>query len=376
MPSSNNDELKTPILEVGEADDDSAQILLSKYLKSTQPQQFPRMKCCGTSRSLYCVECCRLLIPKESWPKSVQEQTLKLPFNVHIVFDKKERRSSSTGMQLMSIYNSMTMKRQNQLSQNSSRDKDDNVSTNSDDGIEKEDIICNKMNETSFADGQNNKDFVVEFYDLGRVEMPKYDDDNDDQDGVYVLFPDKDSSVPIESVSSKIQTLVVLDMKWSSQLVKEDPGIRTLPKVHLTNPPSSSHFWRWHNSGQGMVSTIEAIYFAAMEVELFSASSVARTKTPTPQTTVDNGNDDSENGIEKDDTCSTIRDTTSPSSNHHNILDMMWLFALQYATINVRSQEEQRPIPFSEEGKAVNRALRQLQRRNPRKKKTDKDSFY
>lgn len=45
--------------------------------------------------------------------------------------------------------------------------------------------------------------------------------------------------------------------------VRLDPSIARLPKVHLADPPKHSQYWRWHNAGEGMLCTIEAIYYTA-----------------------------------------------------------------------------------------------------------------
>jgi hypothetical protein len=67
-------------------------------------------------------------------------------------------------------------------------------------------------------------------------------------------------------MQDKVEKPVVLDIKWARQGVKMDLGIAAFPKMHLDAPPAQSHFGRWHNLGAGMLSTIEVIYFAAMEI--------------------------------------------------------------------------------------------------------------
>ena len=59
----------------------------------------------------------------------------------------------------------------------------------------------------------------------------------------------------------------VLDCRWTkSRLVRKNVSFKKMKKVHLTNGPAETFFWRWHNQGRGMCSTIEAIYYAAHEV--------------------------------------------------------------------------------------------------------------
>lgn len=82
----------------------------------------------------------------------------------------------------------------------------------------------------------------------------------------YLLFPSVDS-VPLQSVANDIETLVVLDCRWTkSRLIRKNEAFKQMKKVHLTHGPSESFFWRWHNQGRGMCSTIEAIYYAAHEM--------------------------------------------------------------------------------------------------------------
>jgi hypothetical protein len=125
--------------------------------------------------------------------------------------------------------------------------------------------------------------------------------------------------------------LIVLDIKWTRKHKDIPSNIHAIQKVHLVSPPSASHFWRWHNAGQGCLSTIEAIYFAAME---YTAGAAAAAASSSERWTID--------------------------ANRKRLIYIMWLFSLQYATINKRCMEENRSFtPFSEEGKDYARQLRQ-----------------
>lgn len=270
---------------------------LEKYLERIGPTLWPRVFCCESSRSFYCPECCQILVPPEEWPSAIREKTLRLPFEIDILLDKKERKTSSTGIQLFSIFSAIHSS-------------------------------CSPSEGTTKRESNPQ----VRLYDLGRERVPPYEPE---EAGTYVLFPDK-GSVPITSVAGDIRKLVVLDIKWTRQNVKVDPGITSLPKVHLESPPAKSRFWRWHNCGEGMLSTIEAIYFAAMEV-------TAGLWTP---------------------------------EERERLIQMMWLFALQHAVIHHRSELESRPTPFSEEGKEIRREMRTRQTRNPPKKKSEPGQFY
>jgi hypothetical protein len=236
---------------------------------------------------------------------------------VDIILDEKERRTCATGIQVVAISDAMTKSQ-------------DDLDVNEDEGDP-------SINEIVEANPLAKPQKTVRLYDLGKVEMPSYDPTT--ESGTYLLFP-YDDSVPISSVQDKVEKLVVLDIKWARQGVKMDPGIAALPKVHLDAPPAQSHFWRWHNSGAGMLSTIEAIYFAAMEIT----------------TTTD---------------CWT-------EEERERLVHIMWLFALQHSVILQRSQIEQRILPFSAEEKSRQRVLRQKQKGNPpkNKKKADAEKFY
>jgi hypothetical protein len=183
--------------------------------------------------------------------------------------------------------------------------------------------------------------------------------DDGDGGGVFVLFPSfsgEKQSIPISSVAHKIRKLIVLDCKWSTTggvkgrsklstkrahgdkinendnnccdklqsatTITSSIGSTTtdeecevcspqdesrskpcfvsweeLPFVHLEDPPKHSLFWRWHHCGDGMLSTIEAIYFAALEV---------------------------------DDAITSSREMSrSRRSRRESMIDIMWLFALQ-----------------------------------------------
>ena len=268
---------------------------LEKYLSETSEtaQVWPRVFCCESSRSFYCPICCRILIPRDDWPATIREGKLQLPFDIDIILDAKERRTSSTGIMLVSMFSAI---------ESSAR---------------------------LHGVGNDDTPSSVRLYDLEKESIPDYEPS---EQGVYVLFPDKES-VPVSSV--EVRKLIVLDMKWSKQTLKMDPSINTLPKVHLESPPSKSRYWRWHNSGKGMLSSIEAVFFAAMEAA-----------------------------------------SNWPEERRDSILDIMWLFALQYAVIQHRSSLEDRAAPSSDLAKEVARELRKKQSGNPPKKKMEPTQFY
>lgn len=248
--------------------------VVSKYLRETATKDWPRIDCCNSSRSLYCPECHKILIPGEDWPADIRDGTLRLPFKIDIYLDTKERKTSATGIQVAAIASAV-----------SGRKKDDNVGS-------------------------------VQIYHFEHDSVPSYN--ISDSENVYVLFPEE-GSVPITSVGD-IDRLIVLDIKWSRQSGKRDTRFGSIKRVHLESPPAHSHYWRWHNSGTGMLCTVEAIYWATMEVTQNKWSAVERSR----------------------------------------LIHIMWLFAIQHNKIRQKSKLEQRAAPFSETGKSQRRLLRQL----------------
>lgn len=188
---------------------------VENYLEHRPVVKHPRVKCCNSSRSLYCPECCALLVETDRRPPPIS-----LPCKLDIVLDEKNR-AKSTGVHAKCLI-----------------DAQEGLAT------------CN--NECSLFD--------IERGDV----LPDYN--VSDSDGTYILFPVPGESVPLASVAGNIDRLVVLDCKWTKSSCKDRPELRNLPKVHLTEPPEQSYFWRWHNSGPGMISTIEAIYSASLEI--------------------------------------------------------------------------------------------------------------
>lgn len=189
---------------------------LSSYLDSFSEKHETsamRIKCCDSSRSLYCSECCRLLIPESELAPCLQKGTLKLPFDLHVIM--QDRRASATGLHAMALL----------------------------------------QGATSVG--------PVTLVDVERGEsIPEYQNAKN----TYLLFPCADS-VPLSAVETEISTLVVLDCKWNrSGRLTSRPILQGLPRVHLSRPPLESYFWRWHNEGAGKLSTIEAIYFASAEL--------------------------------------------------------------------------------------------------------------
>jgi DTW domain len=214
---------------------------------------------------------------------------MRLPFAVDIILD--DRRTASSGVQLATLF----------------REMDSNT-----DG------------ECRLVDKEKGG------------QIPDYN--TPEQGGVFLLFPGPlsrpisslfdDRSEAESSANTVIQRLVVLDCKWSQSSIREDPALAKLPQLRLDNTvPIKSRFWRWHNEGDGMLSTVEAIYYSAWDV-------------------------------------ATYRDDWS-DEDRANLVHMLWLFGVQREIIQRRYKEgkvrcykqEPRP-PITDEYKDFHRKIR------------------
>ena len=241
---------------------------VKNYLDRRPVINHRRVKCCNSSRSLFCPECCALLVEPDNRPPPIS-----LPCKLDIVLDEKNR-AKSTGIHAKCLMNAQQ-------------------------GSEESANSC-------------------ALFDLVRGDaLPNY---NESGGGTYILFPVPGESVPLASVARDINRLVVLDCKWTKSSCKDRPELRDLPKVHLTNPPEESYFWRWHNEGAFMVSTIEAIYYASLEV-------------------ADHKGDMSKAAKE-------------------NLIHLLYLFAEQRISIQRSCQISGESLPYGKKGKEEQRALR------------------
>jgi hypothetical protein len=275
---------------------------LNKILDDTPAKSFERVICCNSSRSLYCEECCRLLVPDDSLPVSIRLQKRKnvdfksisteegrplhLPFNLHIYLN--DRRKSATGLHAVALLSG---------------------------------IDDNNLDSVKLFDSKRDDD-----------DIPCY---LNDSSSTYLLFPSPGESVSLESVASTVQTLVVLDCKWTnSNFIRQHEGLSSLQrlqKVHLSSPPKQSYYWRWHNAGQGMLSTIEAIYTAAYEV------SQSRHKRLLEAGTI------------------TQSDSNDIVTDEDNLIDLLWLFAHQRASTIKIAENNGKPAPCTDEYKSLQR---------------------
>jgi len=248
---------------------------IEAHNKGNGAASWGRVPCCGSSRSLYCPECFRLLVPESQWPRAIRDGGLDLPFELCVILS--DRRRKATGIQALSI-----------------------------------------LTAVGSEDRGERRERHHKLIDIERgEEVPCLEDKIDE---TFLLFPSPGESIPLESVASKVSRLVVLDCTWKKVSSKFHPELSKLTKVHLTESysPKESHIWRYHSEGSGMLSTIEAVYFAALEV------------------------------------------TDSKMDGKIDLIHLLWLFALQRAATCNAAQREGRLEPFSEAGKEWKR----LQRRN------------
>ena len=270
-----------------------------KNLHTTTEWPPPRTLCssCGAELCrIYCSTCLEIQIPKDSWPRPLVRDLergtpFRLPFKVDLILDDK--RGASTGIQAAAIC---------QIA-----DSDGYNDSNHEIGTK----------EHSFRIFERDSDEKFSIPNLSQKD-----------EHAFVLFPGPGSR-PLSEILSKstIDRLVVLDCKWTKSSVRLNPHIDRLPKVSLDIQPSQSYFWRWHAAGEGMVSTIEAIYYAARQVA--------------------DALEEEWNSQEKND-----------------LVHLLWLFGLQrdlirqkYEAGEIRTRDE-RAVPFSPDAKEFQRKVR------------------
>lgn len=295
-----------------------------------------RVLCCSRKRCLYCPECLKILF-LEDRKEDVVESRVQLPFKLDIaLFD---RRTSSTGLHAYMLLSESNHNKDHQLTVSGSTEYDE--------------------------------DERVRLFDLERgKDLPDYSKQKD-RKTTFILFPSKDS-IPLSDVAHNVSRLIVMDCKWTrtnpnyimskfnSQEGDDDVIIK---KVHLSNPPSSSHYWRWHNAGEGMISTIEAVYCAAWEIEMSRRCGQHICKSNPPSfchTESETESDTRNNNIieNKNDSITNAADSTVTQQKHDPLLNILFLFAVQRAIIQSKAMKENRTLPYSEHGKEEQRALR------------------
>mmetsp|Transcript_22861 Transcript_22861/g.24314 ORF Transcript_22861/g.24314 Transcript_22861/m.24314 type:complete len:196 (-) Transcript_22861:60-647(-) len=136
-------------------------------------------------------------------------------------------------------------------------------------------------------------------------------------------------------------------------------SLEGLQFVHLEFPPRKSYFWRWHNRGDGMLSTIEAVYFAAREV-----SAALEENEQNDENDEEGNNRISQQAQLLEGLYEEEEESISYRHQRCSYTNILWLFALQRSIIEERSVQEGRSAAFSEEAKAYARSLRKKEFKN------------
>jgi DTW domain len=236
-----------------------------------------RIKCptCNASVKSYCFTCVELY-ETESLPLCIQKGSLDLPFGVDFILD--DRRASATGIPVMTLLRECSKQKERRQREQVGVTTSNVDNNNQQDGIQQGSDYAadNRLSEGSSdsheiagKDPSPATDIITaplmkaRLFDYYKGQIPDY---TNDADGTYLLFPDS-TSVPLSSLDVyTIKRLVLLDCKWSRTSTRMLPSIASLPKVHLDQIPSQSFYWRWHNSGEGRLCTVEALYYAAYQV--------------------------------------------------------------------------------------------------------------
>jgi hypothetical protein len=199
-------------------------------------KKWPRVTCCGSSRSLYCHECLRLLVPKEDWPKPLLDGSLKLPFELHVVLD--DHRAKATGLHPVILLGNKNQPRSeardNPLSPKSAIKNPLSPPLESVKEIEGEISSMHIRSVNGGSEhtqlGQHSVSEQVKVIELERGEpFPLYDDDK--KSTTFVLFPSPGESVPLSSVASRLSRLIVLDCRWSKSSSRKIEELKKLQKV-------------------------------------------------------------------------------------------------------------------------------------------------
>ena len=262
------------------------QLNLGRYLDAflQNRKAYPRTKCCGSSRSLYCTECQRLLVPKLECPASLRDGRLRLPFDLDILLC--DRRKSATGLHAFVLLQASALKSEFGLestlvdaddadknggfageqderyigtaphqhphfSENTSRlsknlQSEDDVEVATDD---REESQLNAYPSSSSSSSNSRLRRKVRLFDMdndgsnhehkniqslpsfSESELEKSVECHGHEPGTFLLFPSEDS-VPLSEVASEITRLVVLDCKWTQSFTKQRlPEIANIRKV-------------------------------------------------------------------------------------------------------------------------------------------------
>lgn len=295
-------------------DNSDAEEVLKNYIEniSLPPKHWQRVDCCGSSRYVYCPECFCILIPTEDWPIPLKGSSVQLPFQVDVLLE--DRRKSSTGVQLVSVLRALES--------------------------------CDDQKEMKMDASAQSSLSNYKLYDVDRNDqIPNYEN----QEGTYLLFPGEHSK-PLSSLLLKnnnttnnkpiLRKLVLLDCTWTKSSLRLHKSVQCLPKVHLDAPPQQSFYWRWHNAGAGMLSTIEAVYYAAWDI---------------------------------------VESLGWTLEERKILTNLLWLFSLQRSVILKKYTDKavigvNPHLPWTEEAKDFARRLRNRERREADKSRTENES--
>ncbi|OQS05521.1 hypothetical protein THRCLA_02371 [Thraustotheca clavata] len=160
-----------------------------------------------------------------------------------------------------------------------------------------------------------------------------------------VVYPSNDALVleELDDLAS-IDTLIFIDCPWQKgPAILNDSSISHLRSVKLAKPPLHSKFWRYHSSGEGCISTIEAVY---LMLEEYSAACHAR---------------------------------DIPLSSTDNVADLLYFFHMIHDVIlethksNPNRQLER--APMSEEEKNRQRIMRSQKELGKKRKRENKEEY-
>ncbi len=246
-----------------------------------------RVECCGSSQSLYCKFCCRLLVPDELLPPPISlrkrlevnclgrdlgynlenmyddenkhgvkdgrevEHPLRIPFDLHIILD--DRRGGSTGLHAVALLNERFGKHSVEAKTNTIQEMislDGNkrkrcetktigtksFSTEGMPFIEFSNVAIShdrRLGSIALIDVKGG-DAIPDYHSQSNRAHIKSDSSTtnmDDNSTTFLLFPSPGESVPIKSIADKIKTLVVLDCKWTRSHLSKSRELSCLQKV-------------------------------------------------------------------------------------------------------------------------------------------------
>ncbi|CAM9358439.1 unnamed protein product [Phaeothamnion confervicola] len=94
-----------------------------------------------------------------------------------------------------------------------------------------------------------------------------------------VLYP-SDSSVTWGALRPEelaaVRRILLLDCRWQrGRAIANSPKLAGVRHIRIEQPPEHSRFWRWHSSGPGCLSSLEACYCILKEYQLATGGGMA-----------------------------------------------------------------------------------------------------